>query len=767
LRVIDLTSGVAGPLATMVFSDHGADVIKVEPPAGDPMRGQSAYVAWNRGKRSVVIDLNEPSGQERFLALLGTADVLVESFSPGVMADWGLDYETLRDAFPGLIYCSVTGYGRKNRAEQRPGYDLLVQARSGEQFEQPGWREGPIYLYLPLPSLATSFLTLNGILAALHVRNETGRGQWVETSLYQGVLGFTTQLWQDAEKEGPDFWGIPREVQPSMFECADGLWVHSMHNAGGRGKDKSVLWTILGIEPQDITSLDPEVRARNETELKAAFARIPRAELLAQFWANDLAIAPVQQTFEIFDDEQAIANGLVATVDDPVHGPTRQVGRTVNLHGAPATDELRPQPAVGQHTDEVLTELASTPSRSTSAGPAKRSLRYPLEGIKVLDLGNFLAGPFGPMLLGDLGATVYKLESTEGDQMRRVTKPFNGCQRGKIDIAVDLKSPEGRAIAQALIAEVDIVHHNMRPGVAERLGVDYETAKRLNPDVIYTHTTMWGLQGPRSGWPGFDQLGQSSCGCEWELGGEGNPPVWYRFGMCDQACACLSAVGMLMALLWRDQTGEGQFVDSSILGGGMYYNSDVWIGADGPPPRARLDGNQTGISPLYRLYATTTEWIALVVAKESEWAALAAALPELADDARFATAEDRRDNGPALAELLEKRFAGDSAQAWFTALDAHGVPVEIADPAAPTSWFDDPELVANGLVADYQHPEYGRFRQFGHLVHFSETPGNIAGPPPRLGENSVDVLKHLGYSDDAIADLGARGVTTWPRAAVD
>jgi crotonobetainyl-CoA:carnitine CoA-transferase CaiB-like acyl-CoA transferase len=386
-----------------------------------------------------------------------------------------------------------------------------------------------------------------------------------------------------------------------------------------------------------------------------------------------------------------------------------------------------------------------------------------LEGIKVLDLGNFLAGPFGPMLLADLGATVYKLESTDGDQMRRVTKPFNGCQRGKIDIAVDLKTPEGLEIAHRLMKKVDVVHHNMRPGVAERLGVGYDTAKALNPSVIYCQTTMWGQQGPRRDWPGFDQLGQSSCGCEYELGGEGNPPVWYRFGMCDQACACLSAVAVLTALLWRDQTGEGQFVDSSILSGGMYYNSDVWIGREGPFTRPRLDREQTGISPLYRLYRTTTEWMALVCVNESQWQALASVIDGLGSDPRFATAASRSDHQPELAGLLEERFASDSAQAWFARLDVAGVPVEIADPRAGQTWYDDPELVANGLVAEYPHPEYGRFRQFGHLTHFSETPGRIGGPPPRLGEDSVAVLTELGYSAEEINDLAAKSVTVWPK----
>ena len=311
---------------------------------------------------------------------------------------------------------------------------------------------------------------------------------------------------------------------------------------------------------------------------------------------------------------------------------------------------------------------------------------------------------------------------------------------------------------------VDVVHHNMRPGVAERLGIDYATAKRLNPSIIYCHTTMWGTDGPRSTWPGFDQLGQSSCGLEYELSGDGNPPVWYRFGMCDQACACQSAIAVLMALYWRERTGEGQFVDTSIVNGGVYLNSDVWSGPDGPFVRTRLDQRQTGFGPLYRLYPTSDGWIAVVAVTDDHWQRLTGVVSVLEGDERFATGSGRDQHRDALAALLETVFAGDTSAAWFGALDAAGVPAEIADPDAASGWLRDPELVARGLVADYHHPDYGRFRQFGHLLHFSDTPGKIWGPPPRLGEHSREVLGELGYSEAEIQQLGQDGVTTWPGA---
>ncbi len=213
-----------------------------------------------------------------------------------------------------------------------------------------------------------------------------------------------------------------------------------------------------------------------------AIGRMKRQDLLDQFWAHEIPIAPVRHAHEALEDEQVINNGMSVVVDDPVHGPVRQAGISFRLHGAPTPAVQGPQPGVGQHTDDVLGAVASEPARARATRATKRSVTHALEGIKILDLGNFLAGPFGPMLLGDLGATVYKLESPQGDQMRPVTQPFNGCQRGKLDVVVDLKQPEGVEIAHRLMREVDVVHHNMRPGVAERLGRRLRDRQAAQPD---------------------------------------------------------------------------------------------------------------------------------------------------------------------------------------------------------------------------------------------------------------------------------------------
>ena len=764
VRIVDLSFGVAGPMTTMTLSDQGAEVILVEPPGGHPFRDYGGYVVWDRGKKSVVLDLKAPGDRGKLLELLATADVLVESFAPGSMETLGLGYQQIKSQFPALVYCSITGYGRNNRSEQRPDIDLLVQARSGMQWEQPGWREGAIALFLPLPSLATSYLAESGIAAALYVREVTGKGQWVETSLYQGALCFTTlrRGWTENPPSQP---GPPNRwnPQPNIFECADGKWVHSMHAAGGRGKDRSIIWQVLGIEPMALRPPpDLEGAAAHEAQLRAAFKKHPRQYILDGFWNNEIAIQAVQAPHEALTDPQMIHNGMVVDILDPVEGPTTQAGLFFKLHGVPGKAQ-GPAPRVGEHTQQVLGSLNGGGS-AKPAGTARRPLENALQGVKVLDFGDMFAGPFGPAILGDLGAEVIKLEQTEGNQMRSEGPGFNNCQRSKRGIAVDLKKPGGQEIAHRLMKEADVIHHNMRSGVAERLGIDYETARKLNPSVIYCHNTSYGSSGPRANWPGTDQIGQSFGGVEYEQGGEGNPPNWVNFGMCDHGAAMQSVVAVILALYWREKTGKGQFIDTCIINCATYYNSDVWIGPKGPFQRTRLDKKQMGRGPLYRLYETREGWLAIACLEEKAWNALSVSVggQDLARDPRFSTPADRKRNAAALAEVLEPAFLQKSAEEWFTVLDQAGVPCEISDKKAIESWLTDPELVRNGLVSEYVHPNLGRMRQYGDLIHFSETPGRIFRPPPRIGEHTKEILSELGYTEEETAKLKEAGTIIWP-----
>jgi crotonobetainyl-CoA:carnitine CoA-transferase CaiB-like acyl-CoA transferase len=219
-------------------------------------------------------------------------------------------------------------------------------------------------------------------------------------------------------------------------------------------------------------------------------------------------------------------------------------------------------------------------------------------------------------------------------------------------------------------------------------------------------------------------------------------------------------VAILLALYWREKTGQGQFVDTSIVEAGLYFNSDVWSGPEGSFSRPRLDQLQTGLGALYRLYNTRDEWIAISCCNETHWLALAEVTggPELIHDPRFSTPEARSRHANELNSVLEATFARDTANRWFELLDKAGVPVEIAHEDGVRDWATDSDLIKSGLVAEYRHPQYGRMRQFGNLVQFSETPGRVWGPPPLLGQHTTEILRELGYAQSEIEDLIRKSV---------
>jgi crotonobetainyl-CoA:carnitine CoA-transferase CaiB-like acyl-CoA transferase len=390
-----------------------------------------------------------------------------------------------------------------------------------------------------------------------------------------------------------------------------------------------------------------------------------------------------------------------------------------------------------------------------------------LEGVRLIDFGQYLAGPFGPMLIGDLGADVIKVEPVAGDGMRFVPQPFMGCQRGKRDIALNLKSETGVEIALQLVERADIVHHNMTVGVADRLGIGYDACKAVNPDIVYCNTYAYGREGPLARFGGLDPLFQATAGLEYESGPvhAGNPPMYYRFGMCDTANAMLSVLGCLMALYHQRRTGEGQELWTSLLDGGQMFASDALLVDGERLPVPQLDKDQTGVGACYRLYETGDGWLQIAAVTQQQFEGLCTRLgvPELITDARFADAEGRAAHRTELEQLLGAQFRRKTALTWSRLLRDAGVPCEIpVDTKGGELAFFDAEHERLGLVAEYEHPILGTMRQYGSLIDFSETPGVVHGAPPLVGEHTRDILEWLGYATDDMDRLKAEGVVYWP-----
>ncbi len=771
LGVVDLSSGIAGAVTTMLLADRGATVVKVEPPGGDPSRSMAGYTVWDRGKRSVVLDLYAKDDADAFVAILREADVLVESYAPGVTARLGIDEPTLRAVNPALVYCSITGYGRTGADRDRPAHDGLVQARLGMQNEQPGLRPGPVFLHTPLPSFGAALLASVGIRAALLARERTGRGQGVETSLAQGGLLWMTQVWKRAERPTPplhELWRV-KELPPTpCFEAADGEWFHPMPQG------VPVALAHLGRDPGEINMMaaafgDYDDRRAYFDAVRELYLQRPRDEWVALLQAADVSCQPVGSAEAALDHPQLVHNGAVTVVDVPGVGPVRQLGRAFRTSADPPTFSPAPPPAVGEHSASlrsstaVLRALGET-APAPGADPAARG---PLAGLRVVDFGTALAGPFGPMILGDLGADVIKVDPVGLGVGNPGESTWVACQRGKRSIAIDLKSEAGQRIARELVALSDVLHYNLRTGVAERLGFGYEQARAVNPRIVFCHVTAYGSSGPLATWPGVDQMGQAVCGHEYEQGAtpNGGHPTWYRFGMCDAATGMLSIVGVLEALLARDRAEEptSHKIDADILTAGMFLASDAFVGPPELSTRPHLDARQMGLGPLHRLFETADGWLCVVADDEQHWGTLCTAtgLEALASDPRFADASSRAGNGDALAAELEPVFRARSAAEWFAALDAAGVPCEVSELDGATRLWNDADAVARGRVVAFDHPVWGRLEQPGLLVDFSATPARVAGPPPVLGADTRAILTELGYDDAAIEGLRADGVIAW------
>ena len=798
LRVIDLSSGPAGGMATMVLADFGADVIKVERPEGDPFRSLPAAPMWLRGKRSVVLDLREPDGQARLHDLVRTADVVVASYAPGKAAALGADHATLSALNPGLVYCSITGFGPVGPYAGYPGYEHVVAAKAGRMMTFQGMadREGPGFSVLRVATHATSMATVAGAIGALLARERTGRGQLVETSLLQGLLNYDMNglvRGQLARRDPETFATDPLAMLPRMPT----LNYHPVQTKDGR-------WIQLGnllqhlfeafLVAADLTEVyygDPRFNGGQweSPEAMEAFRDLmlermrerDAEEWMRTFVENGSVAATIFNTTEgALDDIDIAPNGNVVEFEDEHIGRTRQLGPVADLTVTPAVIE-RGHPAVGQHTEQVLAELAAGTREAwqpTAGGAANGASPTggALEGVTVLEFSTIIATPLGASLIGDLGARVIKVEPIGGDPYRGMGIGIGAAKTNvsKESIALNLKSDEAQKVLRGLIERADVIVHNYRPGVPERLGMGYEQARAINPRIIHISANGYGPHGPGAHRPSTHPIpGAGMGGAGWQAG-EGMPP-----GYCDSIeqvreasrllmrsnevnpdpnTSAVIAAAALLGLYARERHGVGQQIFVNMLGANTYANSDDFLTYEGKRARPTIDSGLHGHGALYRLYRCAEGWVFLGVVTEREWAALVAQLasPELADG-RFASAEGRSEHDAALASLLEGLFAAKAASQWEAELTPLGVGCVRADGPMPGEfWLDDAHVRENDFIVERHHARYGDYFRHGPLQVLHDTPGSY-GPAVLAGEHTDAILGELGYDADAIATLRANG----------
>ncbi|MBI3329722.1 MAG: CoA transferase [Nitrospinae bacterium] len=793
MTVLDLTDGPAGALATMLLCDHGARVIRVVDIQGTaPRRG--GYLVWDRGKECMALDISRISPPPQrtgprmtvaqkalvdpaatYARLIRSADVLIEDFPPSsgrqalVHADW------LSALNPRLIHCSITAYGKYGPLKDEPPLDDLVMARAGILATQPGFRAGPVHVVHPLPSVGGALLAAQGIAAALLAREKTGLGRVVETSLMAGALLYHPKV--TGEKLATHtFQSNPAGSAPfySLYECADGIWIQLGCVHPGFIATAAAVMGIKYVldEPRfgggrlaQTDEADREIR-----DILAQTIRTRPYDAWARLFEEaDVPCAQVRTIEESLDDPQVQANGMLVELQDPEVGPMAQMGVPIQLSATPGQvkgprrlldDQPSHLPAEG--TDA----LPSSHGQQRQAGP----FDPPLKGVRVLEITNLIAGPTAGRLLADLGADVIKMEPLEGDLSRPIGRTyFFNLNVNKRSLSVNTRTPEGKEVARKVAATADVLLANLRPHATDRMGIGQDVLRQLNPRLIETHVTGFGWSGPYALRPGIDPLAQALMGLSRAQGGPGNPPVFYsQLAPTDFTAGAMGALGTILALFARERKGVVQRVDTNLLNGGVILSSAWFTRYAGKPPRQLADRGQYGLDAFHRLYEVNNGWLYVVAETPKERRALCQALdcegvlPEHGDIPAGQGANDER-----LAQALAQRFAALRLEESLTHLKRAGVPCAPAISGHSELFLSDPHAATNDLVATYQHPIVGRLRVARHYMRFGNTEALQGRPTPLLGEHTREVLQEVGFSEQAITDLYAKGMVKTQEPAVE
>jgi formyl-CoA transferase/CoA:oxalate CoA-transferase len=389
-----------------------------------------------------------------------------------------------------------------------------------------------------------------------------------------------------------------------------------------------------------------------------------------------------------------------------------------------------------------------------------------LSGLRVLDLTRILSGPFCTMILADLGADVIKVEDVgKGDDTRAWGPPFQGADaayfhsvnRNKRSIAVDLKDQECLALVQRLAREADVVAENFRPGTAARLGLGFEQVRAHNPRIVYASISGYGQTGPMSQEPGYDAIAQALSGVMSVTGEADGPPVRFGVSGADLAAGMWACVGLLAALHERQRTGQGQWVDISLVDGQIAWLTYVAAGhlATGEVPQRYGSAHPT-IVP-YQAFPTADGHLMVAAGNDGLWQRFArvAGLGELAADPRFATNPDRVRNREQLLPLIEDVLRTRPAQEWVELLAEAGVPVGRINTVDQA--LAHPQVVAREMTAEVEHPNAGTLRVVTSPIKLSASPPAVRTAPPEHGQHTAEVLAGLGVDDEQIAGMRSRG----------
>jgi crotonobetainyl-CoA:carnitine CoA-transferase CaiB-like acyl-CoA transferase len=805
LRVVDLGTDVAGAYATKLFASFGADVIKVEPPGGDPTRRLASiepgnpdasilFAYLNTAKRSVVLDVESDAGRRRLMSLLRTADVVIETGAPGEWAARGIDLPALQRERPAMVLCSITPFGQDGPRAHWRATALTAFAAGGQMMLCGDADKPPLKVAGHQAYYQGGLHAFSSCMTALLAARRTGVGDWIDISLQEaqaaslegfGPAAMTRE--SDAERTGNQLraiWGI--------YACADGyVGVASMARQSASVYECIGHPELIGDPVFANLLINPEGNEVVGLLISEWAAERTAREIYA---ASDQYRAPfslIPTPGDLLAWEPLLAAGFWREVEHPVLGRHALPAAAFAVDGDRGIS--RRAPLLGEHTAEVLAELgpvaapvATPPSASTA--PAPRPL---LDGIRVLDLTQVWAGPYSTRFLADMGADVIHIEGPRfPDAVRGIGGAFNASSyfneynRNKRGLVLDLQRPEGKAAFRKMVAKADVVMENWSVGVAEGLGIGYDELRALNPRIVMVQMPGFSQEGSEATRVGFGPTIEQMGGLVALQGYEGGPPHKSGISYGDPVGGVAAAGAVALALLRRETTGEGSKV--------VVYQRDNIIGLVGeymlaesigrPLPirmsnrdpeycphgvyRARDDGGRVQLDMqgnLAQEYSDT--WVAIAVDSDEAWARLGAAIGDGRLSApRFDTIEGRRAAENEIDGVIAEWVRGQEAGACAARLQEGGV--SAAPVLSPLMVVRDEHLAARGYFPRVAHPEAGEHLTTRPVWRLARRPPGVMRPAPCFGEHNTEVLRDLaGCSAEEIAAMAAAGViATMPLA---
>ncbi|HXG51739.1 MAG TPA: CoA transferase [candidate division Zixibacteria bacterium] len=783
LRVVEI-GDLPAAYATRLLGDLGADVVKVEPPGGDPSRRlppfaggiehperSLAFINANTNKRSIVLD---PAGaardRELLELLLASAHVFIEATPAGFLESFGLTDERLGEIAPALVTVSISPFGRTGPYRTYKGSDAIANASGGFLFGQGDDTKGqctaPCHLAYQLAACVAAALALAGVR---HARR-SGAGQRIDVSL-QEALTFTNSSSvarysrenRLERRPGSRHYG---GAGTNIYRCKDGRYVHFTTNMPHMWREFAQNW--LG----DPELARPEWESARHREAHAERVGRAFAEFIARFTAEEfcneaqrrhLAAAPLNTVGEFVACEQLRARGWLQEIEHPVIGRYTAPGFPMRLSLTPMRIR-RPAPLLDQHRAEIAGELegrlSGRPPRAAHAEGARRPM---LEGLRMADLTQQYAGPLGTEMLAYYGMEVIKIESAVVPSKDREAAVHADMNRCKLGCTINLRHPEGKELFRSLIARSDAVVDNFSAGVLERLGFGFEELQRINPGIVQAVMPGWGLEGPLRSWVawGWQLLAYTGVMRLW---GYPDSPMESRCKIAwpDRVAAATMMLGVLAALEYRDRTGRGQFVEAAMLEaqGAMLGPAVLDYTVNGREWEAAGYGEVLGepYAP-YGCYPCRGEdqWIIIACAGDREWQSMARLIGEpWAASEKLATHAGRKELRDELDRELSRWTRRLTPRQAFRLLQEAGVAAGI--PMSGEDLFYDIHLRARGHIVETEARPWGKIVHHGLPGIPSLSRADAARPAPWIGADNDYVFGVvLGLGHERIAELTEAG----------